>query len=296
MAEAIETAVARAAARHWGNVTTRELAELGLNRHAIRHRPWLFPEHHGVYSVGRPATIWYEHAAAAVLACGAGAALSHYSALALWGWATRWPWRFEVTVPGDRHPAGIKVHRSTKLVGRDFRTHKNIRVTSPARTLLDNAPILTDKSLARAVNDALLSEHLRRRQLKDVIARLPRHPGARLLKPFIDTKGGPTRSGWEDGFPAFCKQYGLPEPVMNTQVAGHVVDALFVEEKVIVELDSWKFHSSRESFESDRDRDADTLAADHETLRITWKRIERRPAREASRLHTILARRRRRTA
>lgn len=40
----------------------------------------------GVYSVGRPPRTALEWAAAAVLACGEGAALSHYSALALWSW------------------------------------------------------------------------------------------------------------------------------------------------------------------------------------------------------------------
>jgi very-short-patch-repair endonuclease len=83
---------------------------------------------------------------------------------------------------------------------------------------------------------------------------------------------------------------------MCTHVAGYEVDALFVEERLIVELDSWDFHSDRDSFERDRDRDADTLAAGHETVRITWMRIEQRPAREADRLRQILERRRRRAA
>ncbi len=112
----------------------------------------------------------------------------------------------------------------------------------------------------------------------------------------MDTEGGPTRSAWEDEFPAFCAEHGLPTPVMNTFVAGHEVDALFPNEKVIVELDSWAFHSDRGSFEGDRDRDADTLAAGHVTVRITWGRMRRQPAREADRLGAILESRRRRAA
>ena len=79
-------------------------------------------------------------------------------------------------------------------------------------------------------------------------------------------------------------------------VAGYEVDALFVAERLIVELDSWDYHFDREAFERDRDRDADTLAADHETVRITWTRIEQQTAREAARLHQILELRRRRLA
>ncbi len=162
--------------------------------------------------------------------------------------------------------------------------------------MLDCAPRLTEKQLARAVNEALRSERLRRRDLADVVARFPRHQGARALKRFIDVEDGPTRSDWEDEFPQFCVEHHLPKPVMSAVVAGHEVDALFPEEKVIVELDSWKFHSDRDSFESDRDRDADTLAAAHVTVRITSARMKRRPVREAARLQAILKDRRHRAA
>ena len=56
---------------------------------------------------------------------------------------------------------------------------------------------------------------------------------------------------------------------MSAIVAGYEVDAFFPAEKVIVELDSWEFHRDRSSFESDRDRDAATLAAGCVTVRIT---------------------------
>lgn len=52
---------------------------------------------------------------------------------------------------------------------------------------------------------------------------------------------------------------------------------------MIIELDGWEFHQDRGSFESDRNRDADTLAAGHLTVRITWGRMtarERAPARD----------------
>lgn len=213
--------------------------------------------------------------------------LSHHSALALWG-LVEWKWSaIHVTVPGDRRPTGIKVHRTTRLTSRDFRTHNGIRMTSPARTILDCAPALTDKQLSRAVNAGRRRIGLRPWHLADIIGRSPRHPGARKLKPFLESTGGPTRSEWEDFFPAWCEQHRLPPPVMGAIVAGHEVDALFPDERVIIELDSWEFHQDRGSFESDRDRDADTLAAGHLTVRITWGRMT---AKEAARLHEILRR------
>jgi len=241
----------------------------------------------GVYSVGRPPKTAQEHAHAAVLACGGDAALSHHSALALWGLA-EWSWSaIHVTVPADRRPKRIKVHRTSGLMSRDVRTHAGIRMTSPARTILDCAPILTDKQLARAVNDGRRRAGLKPWHLSDVIERFPNHPGARRLRKYTHVNGGPTRSAWEDAFPAWCAKHDLPPPVMGAVVAGHEVDALFPEEKVIVELDSWEFHQDRGSFETDRDRDADTLAAGHLTVRMTWARMT---AREAARLREILRR------
>jgi very-short-patch-repair endonuclease len=79
---------------------------------------------------------------------------------------------------------------------------------------------------------------------------------------------------------------------VNTRAVGYEVDALFRPERLIVELDGWDFHGTREAFESDRDRDAETLAAGFETVRITWERLKSDPEREAARLHAILVARR----
>jgi very-short-patch-repair endonuclease len=120
--------------------------------------------------------------------------------------------------------------------------------------------------------------------------RFPTHAGARLLRPFADLDDGPTRSGFEDDFRAFCRRFGLPRPRVNVRVAGHEVDALFAAQRLIVETDGWSFHRDRRTFESDRDRDADTLAAGFRTLRITWDRMHDAPNREAERLRQILQR------
>ena len=291
----IPNEVVRLASRQHRNVRRPQLLALGLSPQAIDRRVQnglLHPEHAGVYAVGTPATTPIEHAAAAVLACGDRALLAHGSALALWGFARRWPDPPHVIAPTDRRPSKVAVHTAKTLTNADIRTHHAIRVTSLARTLLDCAPNLARKQLTRTVNDALRSPYLTRAQLADVIDRNPRHPGAKLLGPFVDSgQGGPTRSEFEDAFLDFCKTHGLPRPLINTIVCGHEVDALFPDHGVIVELDSWKFHGDRTSFETDRDRDADTLAVDLVTVRVTWERMTGRPRAEAARLRQILARR-----
>jgi Transcriptional regulator, AbiEi antitoxin/Protein of unknown function (DUF559) len=287
-----DAAIGRLAARQHGSVTSTQLVALGFSPTQIAHRVRqgrLFRPHRGVFAVGRPPGTPLERAAAAVLACGPAAALSHQAALALWGFADRWPDAFDVTITsGDRRPKGITVHRSTVLTRRDIRVQLGIHATSPARTILDSTPGTPARQLTRRVNNALLTPFLTRSQLADVCARFPTHPGATLLKPFADHTDGPTRSPQEDDFPTFCERSGLPRPDMNARIAGHEVDAVFVAERLIVELDGWEFHRTRDAFEDDRNRDADTLAAGFATLRITYDRFHHQPDLEAERLREIL--------
>jgi hypothetical protein len=296
MAAAFAKAIAVLAGRQWGYVTRKQLLAIGLTTEAIRHAiltGWLIRVHAGVYAVGSVNRTPVARAMAAVLACGEHALLSHGSAASLWGFNKHWDAPFEVTVRAKRARPGIRVHRSTALTRRDIDRQLGVPVTSPARTALDIAPGLTDKRLIRVVNDGRHARSLNLDDLADVVARNPRHPGAKRLRPFVETPARPSRSELEDDFVEFAKRYGLPVPVTNTYVLGHEVDVLFPVERVIVEVDSWEFHRFRSNFEDDRDRDADFLAGGYVTIRVTDERMKQKPEGEARRLHKILSDRRR---
>jgi hypothetical protein len=84
----INFAIVAGALRQHGLITRAQLLELGLSESGIAWRcatGRLFRVYTGVYAVGRPPNTPLQRAAAAVLACGPGAALSHSSALTLWG-------------------------------------------------------------------------------------------------------------------------------------------------------------------------------------------------------------------
>jgi hypothetical protein len=61
---------------------------------------------------------------------------------------------------------------------------------------------------------------------------------------------------------------------------------------VIVEIDSYEFHSDKPTFELDREKDADAAAKGLMTVRLTDERMKEDPAREAGRLRGILDARR----
>jgi hypothetical protein len=284
----IATQIARLADRQLGHVTRQQLLDLGVAPRAITR--WvqaarLIRVHAGVYAVGHRQHTPVAAAAAAVLACGERAVLSHDSAAALWG-VRNWPRRPEVTAPHDRRRAGIHTHRTQTLTRRDVRRRHGVRVTSPSRTVLDIQDRLTDLQLARAVNQLRFNDHLKATELQRLLAASPR------VSQLINPAQNPTRSGPEDRFIAFCTTYGLPEPQTNTTPFGRESDMLFPDEKVIVEIDHWGTHNSHHSFESDRDRD--TTAAEHGylTIRITTTRLDHHPDHEAARLHRILQSRR----
>ncbi|HWC87765.1 MAG TPA: type IV toxin-antitoxin system AbiEi family antitoxin domain-containing protein [Solirubrobacteraceae bacterium] len=291
----LERAIAAVASSQHGVITYQQLLSLGLGRGAIIYRVKmgrLHPLYHGVYAVGHLPVSPYARAIAAVLACGPGAALSHGSALTLWGVTKEWGAPVEVCAPSKHRHPGIRTHRSKTLTAADITEHYGIPVTTPGRTLYDNAPRLTDAALARAVNDLRLAGYLKPASLDEVLARHPRSRSANRLRTHTARpEQAPTRSGFEDLFLLFAERYHLPELEVNAHVAGHEVDIFFPEHRLAVELDSWEHHSERDQFERDRDRDADLAAVAVPTVRVTWERFSGQPAREADRLRRILDRR-----
>ncbi len=289
--EQIDKRIAVLAEKQRGWVTRDQLLRLGANRSWIHRRVeknLLVPHHNGVYAVGHLPLMPMDYAAGAVLACGPDAALSHLSAAMLWGWRRPWSTPYHITAPSSHVRDGVVCHRCKALTQREIRTHYGIRVTSPAWTVLDCAPILRFAEFRRLLSEAQVSKHLRRSGLAEALARFPRHPGASIVVAVLDA-AGPTRSEFEEAFRAFCLRFGLPTPRFNEPVAGYELDAYFPQHRLAVELDGWDFHRTRAAFEHDRNKDADLLLLGIATIRITWERLRHRPRVEASRLEAILA-------
>jgi hypothetical protein len=273
------------ARRQHGHVARWQLLGMGVSQGLIAGRlasgAWV-AVHKGVYCIGPRRNDPVSRAAAAVLACGPEAVLSHASAGSIWGFLPRWSFPLEVTAERRRDRPGIATHRCLSLERRDVTRQHGVPTTAPARTALDLA------QLTRLVNDHLRSGYLKRTALQDVIERNPLHAGAKLLTPFADDHSNPTDSPLEDDFKAFVAKYGLPTPLYNHPYNGRRLDVFFAPYGVIVELDGWDFHKQREAFEDDRERDADHLDHDLVTVRITKPRFENQPDYEAARLIRIL--------
>src|SRR3954471_7772746 len=99
--EMASEAWATAGRQHWG-ITRRQLLAIGFTSEAIDVRledARLHRVFAGVYAAGRPHLTRDGYLMAAVLACGAGAGLSDYSAAELYDMMKRRPGPVHVSVP-----------------------------------------------------------------------------------------------------------------------------------------------------------------------------------------------------
>ncbi len=273
-----------------GYVTRQQLRACGLSGTAIARlvaRGYLIRVHQGVFAVGHEPGLPLCRAHAALLACGRFAVLGRGSALSLRGQRREWRMPFEVLTPSGHRRRGIRTHRVGTLAPRDVTTYAGLPVTTIARTVFDVAS--AEPKLSRLINDARNRHGLQLPALAELAARLPTHASVSVLRPFLGRDHGPTRSELEDRFVWLVGRYGLPAPQLNVPFRGRVLDALYAEQRLIVELDSLAWHADPETFESDRERDAEHLGLGLATVRITWERMHQAPGREAERLEQILA-------
>src|SRR4051812_34461140 len=289
--------IAELARRQRGSVAYWQLLAMGFGRGAIEHRVRAGRLHRvqfGVYAVGHAALTWHGRCMAAVLSYGPDAVLSHRTAAALWEVRRSASRIIEVAVPGRRHHArgGIRLHRVRSLHPDDRTVHEGVPVTSVARMLLDFAEVSGPRELERAIEEAERRRIFDLRQVEDLCERSPGRRGLRPLLAVLAGQSGPpprTRSDLERDFLDFCRDAGLPEPLVNTEVAGFEVDFVWHEQRLAVELDSREFHLTPAAFEQDRIRDAALQLAGYRVVRITHRRLANEPAAVADMLRALLA-------
>lgn len=278
-------------------VTTKQLASLGLSRRWIEHAVavgWLHRVHRGVYAVGHPALSYEGRMLAAALAVGADAALSHGFAASAWRYISVARGPIDVIAPGRsrRSRPGIRVHQPRDLDPADVCRHRDLPVTTPERTLFDLAGRLSRVRLKWMFQRAERLEVIDDERLRGLLGRIAGRPGSKLFAELALELGHGIvvlRSGVESRFLELCREGGLPLPAMNLNVVGWEVDALWVEQRLIVELDSFHTHGSEWDFERDRERDAELSLAGYHVIRITDRRLDREPLAVAAQVRGLLA-------
>lgn len=275
--------VAELAGRQHGVVAHRQLIALGFGQTTIDRwvaRGWLHRLYRAVYAVGHTTLSTRGRWLAGVLACGRGAVLSHQPAAALLDLRRSASRIIHVTTPGRASPRGLSVHRVRHLHPEDCTLVDRIPVTTVARTFLDVAEVLPSRQVVRVLEQAERIGAFDLAAVRSVLARNPGRRGAKPLKQAIEAFTGYApfvNSDWERDLLDFCDDHGIPRPELNVLVGGFLVDALWRDAKVIVELDSWSHHRSRRAFEQDRERVCVLQLAGYTVLPMT--RLDARAAR-----------------
>lgn len=268
----------RIAARQHGVVTRGQLRAVGLTDHQIT---WavrtvrLRPVHRGVFVFGAgplsPPGRW----SAAVLVCGPTAALGYRSAAAHWDLRPTSARSSEVVVARTMRPTHgeVIVHRHPRMASDEVTEHLGIRVTTVARTVLDLAAVVSPRVLRRAVSQAEILRRFDRHAVELLLERHPGHRGRAPLERLLAawTEPGTARSPQEESFPELCARFGFPRPVMNAEVLGMEIDAVFFDERIAVELDGYAFHAGAIRWEDDHEKRARLVAAGWTVLAYSYR-------------------------
>lgn len=224
-----------------GLVTRAQLLAEGLSHSAIRKRLLrgaLVEKYPGVFTLGTERLSPEGEWAAALLAVGDGAVLSHLSAATL---ARAWRYREEAidVLLGRRHRAvaGLRIHQCRDLDPLDVYVHHGIPVTTVARTLVDLSDVLIAEELVNVIHEAAYRDRFDAEATRRAMARANGRRRLHVLDDALDLyeRGSAgTRSRAEV---AFIKASDLPRANVNMKVEEIEVDLHWRAARLVVEID-----------------------------------------------------------
>ncbi|MBF6621186.1 MAG: hypothetical protein ITG02_13275 [Patulibacter sp.] len=271
---------AELAARQHGVVSRVQLRRCDLSDRQITRATAmsrLHAVHRGVFAVGHDRLSASGQRAAAVLACGAGAALGYRAAAAHWNLRATSSPTVEIVVARTSRPhhRNVKVHCHPQIEPDELTDRDGIRVTTVARTLLDLAAVLPPAALRRSVGQADVLRLFDRHAVAPLLVRHRHHRGRKALEAVLRTWEEPerVRSPQEETFPELCARFGFPRPAINAEVLGMEVDAVFFDHGIAVELDGYAFHSGAIQWEDDHEKRARLVAAGWTVLAYSWRQV-----------------------
>ena len=222
------------ASRQWGCITVRQLLAAGLTRRQIEcmaERGQLIRMHRGVYVLGALSPAPEQRWAAALLAGGKGAVLSHTASAGNFGWLQSRE-VIEVSAPKRRRgDEQLVIHERRSI---EITSRNGLPTTTVAQTLLDLAA--AGWSIDRFAQEAAATGQV---LLTDLRAFAEQRRGARGAARLADAAGQPlVRSKLEADV---LRRLGVP--AVNAKVAGEEVDLRWGD--LVVEIDHDQTHGSK---------------------------------------------------
>jgi hypothetical protein len=276
-----------------GLITRIQARSVGVgprDLHRMVNRGDLVAVHRDVFRHGAAPHSTDQRRLAAVLAAGAGAALSHRSAVDVIGAS-----RFRADIVEVSRPAasilrldGVLVHRIVDLVPSDVRRIGELDVTSPARTIVDLGLVARQPFVQRVMEQWLANKVVTFAELEAVLDRVGRHGrnGAGVLRSILaDRVLGATvaDSVPESALGELLLERGLPPLTHHHLVvlpsgATFELDWSYPDRLLGFEVDGYGVHlRSNEAFEHDRLRRNELEIHGWRILQFAGTTVVRRP-------------------
>ncbi|MBW3602394.1 MAG: DUF559 domain-containing protein [Actinobacteria bacterium] len=275
-----------------GLFTGTQARGLGVTRRMAERRvaggEWCNVER-GVYRIAGAPPRREAEVLAAILATNVRSVASHATAAHLLGLHRVGPVvSIELCALGTTLPLrrGVRVHRTRRLEPCDTCVVEGVPVTSGARTLVDLAARLDAATLTALVDDAICAGRTSGSWLyrRAVALRGGRRGVGRLIRLTAEGAEGTFRSWLERRAAWVLRSGGIRRPRWNVPVYDRrgmigLVDALFPPERVVVEFEGMRFHTTPEQRERDAARFNRLVMGGYTALRYGWSDVVEQPGR-----------------
>jgi very-short-patch-repair endonuclease len=189
----------------------------------------------------------------------------------------------------------VKAHRQGPLPSQDMKLIDGIPTTSIDRTLMDLSAVADIDVFEDALDSALRKRLTSVPRLRLRTRQESGRRGIKNLRKLLDERspdGQPTQSRFETRLNRLFLNGGLPPLRQFTIWDGGEfvarVDFCFPEAKVIVEADSYRWHSGKRAWERDIERRNQLTMLGWQIVHITWDDLIRRPAATMARVRSLL--------
>ena len=294
MDAALRDRIAARAANQHGVITRDQLRHLGLTVHQIGHlvrSGRLHAVSQRVFVLPGAPEDWAQRAFVAVAETHGIGALSHHARRRIGASRvsaeTASTYSSHVALSITARPGRRAVHTTRRLPDHHVVELDGIRVTSPVRTVFDLSDVLPLGRLARLLDDAWGLKLLKADSLYETLEELRGRGRGRVawMRMLIEERGreySAPESGLERRFRRLLEKDGQPPMEYQVDLGGEEwiarVDAVDRQAKVVVQIDSDRFHTSLLDRRHDEQQDAALRALGWTVIRITETDLRRRPA------------------
>ena len=250
--------------------------------------------HREVYAIAGTPPSWHQTLLAAVLWGGPGSAASHRAAATLWK-LDGIERALEITTPRRLDSHSVISHRNEPLPSHDLKLIDGIPTTGIDRTLFDLSGVVEISVLEDALDAALRKRLTSVARLRLRLRQTSGRRGVKNLRKLLDERtndGQPTQSRFETRLNRLLVDGGLPPLRQFTVWDGGEfvarVDFCYPDAKLIVEADSYRWHSSKRAWERDLERRNQLTELGWQIVHITWNDLMRRPDATLGRLRALV--------